>query len=203
MQKTRSKSEEKRGFILSAATKLFCEQGFSTTSMEQIAKEAGVSKQTVYSHFGSKDELFTASISNECVSYQMVDLVSGRLDDPKHALTIIATNFIKMLTPEKAIAMHRTCVAESLTYPHVSRLFFAAGPQNMITELETVLTQFNDKGLLTLENTRMAAIQFLCLVKGEICMQIEYSVEKTQTESEIKAYLDSSVAMFLRGYSAH
>ncbi|MBP7665126.1 MAG: TetR/AcrR family transcriptional regulator, partial [Shewanella sp.] len=53
-----SRSEQKRQQVLVAAIDLFCRQGFPHTSMDEVAKLAGVSKQTVYSHYGSKDELF-------------------------------------------------------------------------------------------------------------------------------------------------
>ena len=49
----RSKSEEKRQLIIQAAGELFVEHGFEKVSMEGIAKFAGVSKQTVYSHFSN------------------------------------------------------------------------------------------------------------------------------------------------------
>ena len=62
-----TRSEQKRLQILEAAMELFCGQGFPNTSMDEVAKLAGVSKQTVYSHFGSKDELFVASIESRCV----------------------------------------------------------------------------------------------------------------------------------------
>lgn len=200
MTRPRTKSEEKRALIQGAATKLFCEQGFAATSMEKIAKEAGVSKQTVYSHFGNKDELFIDAISCKCVSYQIVDLVSDKLDQPQQALTVIATNFIDMLLSRGAVDMHRTCVAESISYPHVSRLFYAAGPQRMITELDKVMAEFVKRRSLNIPNTRYAAVQFLCAIKGEICMQIEYNVEKTLSTSEIKEYIDNTVTMFIRGY---
>ncbi|MBS1166636.1 MAG: TetR/AcrR family transcriptional regulator, partial [Proteobacteria bacterium] len=48
--------------IFEAARRLFLSRGFSETSMEAIAQEAGVSKATLYSHYGSRDELFAAVI---------------------------------------------------------------------------------------------------------------------------------------------
>ena len=54
-------SEAKRQGILEAATRLFTEQGYDGTSVDDIAAEAGVSKQTVYSHFGNKEKLFGAA----------------------------------------------------------------------------------------------------------------------------------------------
>ena len=50
----RPKDPGKRAAILDAAKRLFVSQGFERVSMDQIAAEAGVSKLTVYSHFGDK-----------------------------------------------------------------------------------------------------------------------------------------------------
>lgn len=54
----RPKDLEKRAAILAAAKALFIRNAFAGTSMDAIAAEAGVSKLTVYSHFGDKDNLF-------------------------------------------------------------------------------------------------------------------------------------------------
>lgn len=62
-----SRSEQKKQQVLVAAIDLFCRQGFPHTSMDEVAKQAGVSKQTVYSHYGSKDDLFVAAIESKCV----------------------------------------------------------------------------------------------------------------------------------------
>jgi len=200
MSKLRTKSEEKRALIQHAATELFCEKGFAATSMEQVAKQAGVSKQTVYSHFGSKDELFTDAISCKCIAHNIVDLVNDKLDNPQQALTEIATNFIALMTSQAAVEMHRTCVAESVTYPHVSRLFYEAGPERMINELDKVMSEFVKRRLLDIDNTRHAAVQFLCAIKGEICIQLEFNVETTNSPDQINQYIENTVAMFIRGY---
>ena len=54
----------KRQVIVRAATQVFLESGYGTASMDTIAAVAGVSKQTVYSHFGAKDALFEAIIED-------------------------------------------------------------------------------------------------------------------------------------------
>ena len=57
--------------ILHAAGDLFLDLGFENTSMIKVAEAAEVSKQTIYSHFGSKEELFTAVINCKCVEHQI------------------------------------------------------------------------------------------------------------------------------------
>ncbi|MET0129737.1 MAG: helix-turn-helix domain-containing protein, partial [Stenotrophomonas chelatiphaga] len=53
-------TDRKRAAILDAAVAEFRAFGFAGTSMDRIAATAEVSKRTVYNHFASKDELFTA-----------------------------------------------------------------------------------------------------------------------------------------------
>ena len=65
----RPKSEAKAEAILGAAAELFLAQGFQGTSMDAVAKRAGVSKQTVYSHFANKEELFKACIGAKVAGY--------------------------------------------------------------------------------------------------------------------------------------
>ena len=77
----RSKSEEKREKMLEAASELFLLQGFDNVSMAAVADKANVSKQTVYSHFGSKDKLFCAALEAKCEKFQLFDMLAN-LDNP-------------------------------------------------------------------------------------------------------------------------
>ena len=97
---TLSKSEQKRVQILHSAIDLFCHQGFSNTSMDEVAKHAGVSKQTVYSHFGSKDDLFVASIESKCVVHQLTENLLVDASQPEVVLTIFAQQFGAMIVSE-------------------------------------------------------------------------------------------------------
>ena len=50
---------------------LFLTEGFERTSMDSIAQAAGVSKQTVYSHFANKDDLFRSCIAAKVAEYDL------------------------------------------------------------------------------------------------------------------------------------
>src|SRR3546814_15424608 len=58
-----SLSEQKRAAILTAAVDVFLRGGYEAAGMDAIATEAGVAKQTIYNHFGSRDGLFRAIVS--------------------------------------------------------------------------------------------------------------------------------------------
>ncbi|UUO24190.1 TetR/AcrR family transcriptional regulator [Colwellia sp. M166] len=201
MANVRSKSESKRKQILVAATLLFTEQGYSSTSMDLIAKNAGVSKQTVYSHFGSKDELFAASIKQKCDSYQMTEISLDTASEPAEILFILAKRFLAMLTSKEALAIHKICAYESKSYPQISELFYQEGPERIVNDVAKLMAEFDNKQQLIIPEAKFAALQFLNMVKGECWMRLEFNTKKQISESEINRYLDSSIAMFIKGYS--
>ena len=201
MVKARSKNETKRKQILVSATLLFTEQGYAATSMDLIAKQAEVSKQTVYSHFGSKEELFSAAIQQKCESSQMFDFSELELCDPQKALFHVAKGFITMLTSKEALAVHKICSFESKSYPQLSELFYQAGPKRITHQIAELLKTFDQKKILSIENTWFAALQFLNMMKGELWMQVEFNVKDKVSALEVDEYLTASVAFFLRGYA--
>ena len=48
---------EIKEYIVEEADKLFCQYGFKSVTMDDIAKHLGMSKKTIYQHFSDKDEL--------------------------------------------------------------------------------------------------------------------------------------------------
>ena len=64
INKERSKSEAKTEAILQGAIAEFLKSGYAATSMDKVAKTAGVSKATIYSHFGDKESLFNAVVQD-------------------------------------------------------------------------------------------------------------------------------------------
>lgn len=199
--KTRGKSSIKREQILEAATKLFTEQGYATTSMDLIAYHGEVSKQTVYSHFGSKDELFAAAIEQRCDSYNILDFDLDNIDQPKQALLILAQRFLVMLTSKEACAVHKICAYEAISHPTLSELFYQAGPEKITNEVAELMELLNDRKILDIKNSHFAALQFLNMMKGEVWMRVEFNTKHQIEQKEIDAYLLSSVELFIRGYT--
>ena len=200
MQKSRTKSEVKRNQILDAATLQFTQHGYAATNMAEIAKQAGVSKQTVYSHFGNKDELFITAISYKCEQLGIDDLLPENLGPAEQTLCSFAQRFFAMITSSDSMAIHRTCAAESIAHPHLSQLFFEAGPIFIINKLATCLAEYHRRGELDIDDCRSAAIQFLSLIKGEQWTRLEFNIAASLSEQEVDDYLRHSVRLFVRGY---
>ena len=64
----------KRRQIIDGARRMFLAQGFDAASMNDIAREAGVSKGTLYVYFKSKEELFEAIVEEQCRRAGRADL---------------------------------------------------------------------------------------------------------------------------------
>lgn len=128
MARNRTKSEKKRFNILQSAIQLFIEQGFDNTSMDQIAQKAEVSKQTVYSHFGNKEELFSAAIESKCLSHHLAADDFREFDCPQSALLIIASRFHELLQTREAVQIYRTCVAQAENRAQLASLFLPKAP---------------------------------------------------------------------------
>jgi len=203
MQKNRSKNETKRKQILVAATELFTEKGYAATSMDLIAKQADVSKQTVYSHFGSKDDLFAAAIEQKCDSYRMLDFSLEDFSDINVTLLEVAKRFFTMLTAKETLAVHKICAYECKSYPQLSELFYQAGPERLTNEVAHLMAMLDEKGALSVANPHHAAVQFLTMLKGEAWLRIEFNTKKQLTPEEIDDYICATVAMFIRAYAPH
>ena len=95
----RSKSAEKSATILKGAMKEFLKHGYAGTSMDQIAKVAGVSKATVYSHFGDKESLFNAVIQDlvqeKFQTVMSLDRPESLGQDPKQVLSEMVTKMLE------------------------------------------------------------------------------------------------------------
>ncbi|MBS7690814.1 TetR family transcriptional regulator [Pseudomonas lalucatii] len=63
MRRTKEQAEQTRCAILAAAETLFLQQGVAHTSLEQIARQAGVTRGAVYWHFANKADLFNALLN--------------------------------------------------------------------------------------------------------------------------------------------
>lgn len=200
--RNRSRSEEKRRLIMMAAADLFMEQGFDVTSMGAIAERAEVSKQTVYSHFGSKEGVFVASVEDRCMMESLEPDFFCEQRPIADMLLELAHRFHRLLMSEGGVNVMRFCECNAVNHPNLSELFFNAGPANLQKMLESYLTQKTESGELNIDNPHFAANQLIFMINAESPMRQRLGIEIKQSAEEIDAYLKSCVQLFLKGYSA-
>jgi len=198
--RTRTRSEVKRALIMDAAGDLFTEQGFSNTSMDKIAERAGVSKQTVYSHFGSKEGIFVASIEDKCILNSLSSEFFQQQASTAHMLLELARHFNELLLSDDAIRIMRLCCTSAESHPEVSELLYSAGFENLHRLLSDFLAQRAASGELDISNTDVAANQFLFMVNSDEAFRGRLGLKPKLSSQEQDDYLKSSVRIFLKGY---
>lgn len=114
----------KREQILKGATRVFLQHGYAGTSMDRVAAEAGVSKQTIYSHFQDKEGLFTALIERVTTRQLQVEFGSEPFQgEPAILLRRIAQGFLSKQGDREYISLLRVVVAESARFPELAQLY--------------------------------------------------------------------------------
>lgn len=137
MKKMEAKKERNRIAIIQAAQETFRTDGYLGASMDDIARRSGVTKQTVYRYFSSKEDLFQASLETQRAETSGTFLDALDQKDPGVALTEFAVGFLKVHMSESHLAAIRLLIAEGPTAPEMTRAFFAGGPENTEARLQT------------------------------------------------------------------
>lgn len=196
----RPKDLGKAQAILDAAKQLFLEHGFERVSMDQIAATAGVSKLTVYNHYGDKERLFSEAVRTFCAQNVPESLFR---DDPAKPLDAclleIAQRFFDCISAPEAIAGHRMMCTPQMAASPTAHLFWASGPQHIQDGLATLLQRRAERGQLALPEPQRAAAQFFALLKGDAHSRMVLGCCDFD-QADIQAHLQASVNMFLRAY---
>lgn len=138
MGKVEQNKERKRRAILQAAREAFLTEGYVQSSMDNIAANAGVTKQTIYRYFRSKEDLFQATLTSIGDTRDDSFFEYLKAADPEEALHGFAVAFIQAHLTEEHLATIRLLIAEHAKAPELTDLFFSTGPH----ETEKKLTAF-------------------------------------------------------------
>jgi len=193
----RPKSEEKRAAIQQAASELFLTGGLKGTSMDAVAERAGVSKQTVYSHFDSKEALFRACIKSKVASYGFAESPPPEGAELAPALYHIGHRFLNLLFDEEVVAIYRIVIAESLSYQKIAALFYDTGPSATIDAVGRFMAAQMEQGRLRKDDPRYAAVLFLNMVRGQYHMMLLMNLQPDLTGDRLEAHVEKVVKQFL------
>ena len=194
----RPKSAEKRKQILASAGELFLTSGFSGCSMEMVAKQSGVSKQTVYSHFNNKEALFLAVIEDKCAEYQLDDRHLVTADSSlTQVLRERGLQIIKLLHDDQVIAIYRVIIGEVNSNPRVAELFYQAGPKHSLEYLAKCFLSFA-KQPITEEFAHKCAVTFFSLLKSEFHIKSILGLDFALSDQEQKEHVEFTIQQIER-----
>ena len=159
----------KRQAIIEGAVACFMEQGYAATSMDNVAARAAVSKATIYAHFSSKEDLFSAVIMGRCESqFSDGEQWPNEQMGARETLTQVAQMLLTFLLSFETLAIHRVVVAEAIRQPELATAFWKAGPGRVVPRIAEVFASLDRRKLLNVPDPTVAALSFGSQLKSEL-----------------------------------
>jgi TetR/AcrR family transcriptional repressor of mexJK operon len=197
----RPKDGAKRDAIAATATALFSELSFEEVTMELVAARAGVSKVTVYGHFGDKETLFETvmvAVSDRIMS----EAAWTRGDDLplSQRLTEIGIAFLTTILGPYGRMMVRTLSVALRGNASLASRFYDAGPGRTRAALANAIAEAMEKGLLAPGSATLAAEDLTSLWEGSLMVRVSFGLAEPVSRAEIERRAAHGTAVFLRAY---
>lgn len=194
----RPRDIQKHAAILDAAKALFLEFGYDGSSMDKIAKHAGVTKITVYNHFNDKETLFTAAISKYCEeALAEQNFVLHAEDDFRTALAHVGALTLQTIYRPEAMKLHILLLQLGQTNPALAQRFYAASHQRLQGYLEQFFQQAHDLAHLNCPNAHNASQVFLAMLINPHYNQVLLQIQPIPDQVGLDALLDQAIAVVM------
>lgn len=187
--------EQKSAAILQAAVDLFAAKGPRAT-MTEIARTAGVSKQTLYNRFACKSDIARALLNKRSMA------ITAPLDNDTplgEALAGVADGLIERAMDHRSSEHMRALALVARDDPGLARAVFEAGPSQSLARIAEWLRQQHSKGGLNVPNPEEAAEIFIGMVLGHAHFRLILGLKPL--EHDAKAHAKEAAHRFVRAYS--
>lgn len=161
--------KRKRDLIVSAAREAFLSGGYADTSMDSIAKGAGVSIKTVYRHFENKDDLFIAVMKAAC-SAEAHDESSAQRNwlekAPRVGLNLAAIEYLRHALSAEQAALYRVVLRDAGRFPELGKRYSEEVIQNRNTLIMEYLKRWGSSQGWRIKDLLGAANTFAGLLRS-------------------------------------
>jgi len=185
---------------------VFLQGGYLGTNVDAIAAGSGVSKQTVYKHFGSKEALFVEIVAS--MTGDAGDLVVGETLEPADGaelagyLRAYAEKQLTVVLTPRLMQLRRLVIAEVGRFPDLARVLYERGPQRAITKLTAMFERLAARGLLSLDAPSVAAAHFNWLIMADpLNRAMLLGDQAIPTAAALRRHVAEGVRIFLAAYA--
>jgi TetR/AcrR family transcriptional regulator, mexJK operon transcriptional repressor len=198
----RPRDLEKRAAIIEAARALMFARGVEAVTMEDIASRAGVSKVTVYNHFGDKEIVFEAVVRAESARMEQIMLMPrGRSDDLETELVRFGAALVGVLLSDQFVAFDRLLMHEAPRHRLLAKRFHEAGPGYIRDQLAALLGREVDLEEPHREELlRTAAEDLASLWLGFWSMTAKLGLTPSPGQTEIESHVRRTTRFFLKAW---
>lgn len=191
---TRDAVEELDARMIACAARLFTERGYAGVSIEAVAAEAGVGKNTIYRRYATKTDLFQAVVD---------DQIRERLKTPEEVedgdlesrLTQLAVLLVEAALNPETTAFQRLIIAEAERFPEIAAICLERAFRPAIALAQSVLETDAGGGA-----SAFAAQQFVAAVVYGPHLDALMGRRSLNSDAEIARYAGNAVALFLNGW---
>jgi TetR/AcrR family transcriptional repressor of mexJK operon len=199
-----SRSDRKRKALLLAATEVFLDKGYDSTSMDDVAAKAAVSKPTVYKYFSDKERLFaeivraTTGEIDELV--RLVIETMARQTSVESGLILLARHFLTALMRPRVLRLRRLVMANADRFPDVGRSWYEQGFERVLATLAISFQSLAERKLLQVDDPLLAANHFVGLLLWIPINKAMFTGDHRSSPDELERFAVAAVHAFLAGY---
>jgi TetR/AcrR family transcriptional regulator, mexJK operon transcriptional repressor len=186
--------------ILDAALEVLSQRGLSA-SMEEIARRACVSKQTIYNHYGSKAELVRAIAARRVHEMTAAFETPEGIENPAEALASFARVLLTALHNQSGYSIYRMAVLNAPEMPDIARAMYEAGPRGSRRKLADYLAVETRAGRLACPDAMEAAEFFAGMVIGSTQTASLLGIDVSLDEAKVERLATEATARFLKAYA--
>lgn len=192
--------------ILEVAREALLASGFSRTTMDVVAKKAGISKATLYRSFPSKDDLYRAVVTDwvdrgaDAMRPHVSTLLTAK--DLRNALLNLARTMQAGILSPDVLAMRSLVSTEAARHPDIAIIYATNSWERNTAMLGEALAELHDRGTLNIPDPGIAADQFTWLVVGSPLNQHELTAgAKTMPANRLSDIATAAVEAFMAAYA--
>jgi AcrR family transcriptional regulator len=195
--------DETRAIIYEAARHAFAASGFAATSMEAVARQAGVSTRTLYRLIPNKASLFEGMVSDRLDRFvSTVNLQAVDHADIEQALFAALMACADLTLDQEVIALQRMMLQETGKFPDIAATFYENAIQRTGAALADWLRVQQNRGLIELDDVEEAAGMLLGMVASAPRRAAIFGGVPLPSRPQIEARVRNCAALFLRGCQA-
>ncbi|HEY3799663.1 MAG TPA: TetR/AcrR family transcriptional regulator [Caulobacteraceae bacterium] len=199
-----ARADAKRRAIVEVARQVFLSQGYAAASMSEIAARVGGSKGTLYNYFRSKEELFSAFMTETCdrlaTAFRSIPPI-GQGRSVRDSLIDIGLTLMQFLMTDDFMAMHRLVLSEIPRFPEIGRMFYEAGPAKGEARFTGYFVDAMAAGRFPAGDPQAVGQRLKDLVLSDLYLRRMWGVLDGLTDAELRAHVADSVDVFLMVYA--
>ncbi|AJD48349.1 transcriptional regulator [Isoalcanivorax pacificus W11-5] len=191
----------KQAAIFEAARALFFRAGPQGMTMEAVARDAEVSKVTVYAYYANRDALIQAIIDD--VQQSLFSSLHLPLDDTpgvRRSLAAFGMGLLEFLCSEDCLLLYRILSSTVGVPDEVRQMLYRQGPLATIERLAALLQRLDQRRLLSVPDSVVAAEQLIGMWRGALHEALVFQQSGPPSRAELEKRVHEGLDTFIRAF---